>query len=108
MNNTSADSAPIAGTAAPVSPTAHGIKRTGLAHVSGQHLSDAANEPGDLTAADLAAIDEEFAPMTEAQYLEADRARNVDKADRAASREFEEAMRLQMRKNGINDVIGGR
>lgn len=28
--------------------TAHGIKRTGPAKVSGAHLSDAANEPGDF------------------------------------------------------------
>jgi hypothetical protein len=41
---------------------AHGITRTGPAKFEGKHLSDAANEPGDLTETDLAEIDASFAP----------------------------------------------
>lgn len=87
---TPADRKLAAGIAAAHPLTVHAIR------AKGNHLVAQNDEP------------EEFAPMTEAQYLEADRARNVDKADRAAGREFEEAMRVQMRLNGINDVIGGR
>lgn len=89
---TPADRELAAGIAAAHPLTVHAIR------AKGNHLAAANDEPEP----------EEFAPMTEAQYLEADRARNVDKGDRAADADFSEAMRLQMRMQGINDVIGGR
>jgi hypothetical protein len=40
--------------------------------------------------------------------LAGDRTLNADKGQRMADRDFAEAMRLQLRKNGVDDLIGGR
>lgn len=47
-------------------------------------------------------------PLGEDFFTRSDAACEQNKAQRVADREFEQAMRLQMRANSINDVIGGR
>lgn len=57
---------------------------------------------------DLVAQNDEPEPFTEGELIAADLASNENKAQRAADREFAEAMRHQMRANNIADVIARR
>ena len=69
---------------------AHGITRTGLAHVAGKHLSAAPNDP----------------LFSEEQLIEADRARNENKAHRYNARDWREAERIEQQQRDVADVIG--
>lgn len=66
---------------AAATPTAHDIKRTGLAHVAGQHLSAAANEPEPEPEWDRGPLTMP-AELTEADWDAADRAEDQGKGAR--------------------------